>query len=69
MISPKHRGLILIRPAIFLVVRIAMLVLRAIMSKKSYGETELSELRKNHAMSELTSQLSSSSWCPLATSS
>lgn len=69
MISPKHRGLILIRPAIFLVVRIAMLVLRAIMSKKSYGETELSELRNNHAMSELTSQLSSSSWCPLATSS
>lgn len=41
VISPKHRGLILIRPAIFLVVRIAMLVLRAIMSKKSYGETEL----------------------------
>ena len=55
MISPKHRGLILIRPAIFLVVRIAMLVLRAIMSKKSYGETELSELSQELAVFQLTS--------------
>ena len=69
MISPKHRGLILIRPAIFLVVRIAMLVLRAIMSKKSYGETELSEPRKGDIVVELTSESSSWSWCPLATSS
>lgn len=34
----------MIRPAIFLVARIAMLVLRAIMSKNTYGEGELSEL-------------------------
>jgi len=44
VISPKHRGLILVRPALFLVVRLGMLVLRAIMSKQSYGESELSEI-------------------------
>jgi hypothetical protein len=35
--------LLMIRPCIFVVVRIATLILRAVMSKNSFGEGELSK--------------------------
>ncbi|KAK1925272.1 hypothetical protein DB88DRAFT_483378 [Papiliotrema laurentii] len=41
VISIRHRGLILIRPCIFVACRLGMLGLRAYMSKDSYGEGEL----------------------------
>jgi hypothetical protein len=42
VVSIRHRGLILIRPCIFVACRLGMLGLRAYMSKNSYGEGELS---------------------------
>jgi len=38
---PQDRCLILIRPGVFLACRIGMLILRAVMSKTTYGEGEL----------------------------
>ena len=43
LVKKETRCIPLIRPAIFLLARYIMLVLRAIMSKNNYGENELSE--------------------------
>jgi hypothetical protein len=45
--------LLMIRPCIFVLVRIGTLILRAVMSKNSFGEGELSESESSTASSAL----------------